>query len=135
MNHSAIREIGHAITGTRLTAHDLLPYFLDPTATEAYICRVLDLTPEQVAAVRAAVFSDPEPVLAQYLDIERQIAAGSSPEQMARAEANRATFRKFKEWVDWKRRADAAEAESTEADPSQRIPSFREWLAEQSEQP
>jgi hypothetical protein len=36
------RGRGPEVKGTRITVYNLLPHFLDPTATEAYICRVYD---------------------------------------------------------------------------------------------
>ena len=44
---------GHEIIGMRLTVYHLLPYFLDPTVTEAYICQLYELTPEEIAIVEA----------------------------------------------------------------------------------
>jgi hypothetical protein len=44
------------IIGPRLTVYHLMPYFLDPTVTEAYLCRLYQLTPEQVSAARAYAF-------------------------------------------------------------------------------
>src|SRR4051794_24070519 len=33
------RGRGPELVGTRITVQDLFPYFLDPTATEAYVCK------------------------------------------------------------------------------------------------
>lgn len=54
MDESLIHDRGRGpeIAGTRITVFHLLPYFLDPSATEAYICRVNNLTAEQVSAAR-----------------------------------------------------------------------------------
>ena len=71
------RGRGPEIVGTRITVYNLLPHFLDPSATEAYICRVYELTPEQVAAARAYVLNNPETVLAEHLAIEARMAAGN----------------------------------------------------------
>jgi uncharacterized protein (DUF433 family) len=43
---------GPEIVGTRLTVYHLLDSFLDPTVTESEICRVYNLTAQQVAAAR-----------------------------------------------------------------------------------
>ena len=53
------RGCGPEISGTRITVYDLLPHFLQPDDTESYICKLYDLTPEQVAAARAYVISRP----------------------------------------------------------------------------
>src|SRR3954447_928903 len=92
------RGRGPEIVGTRITVYNLLPDFLDPTATEAYLCRFYQLTPEQVAAARAYVLNNADIVLARHLEIEARIAAGNPPEVIERAERIRATLRKFKEW-------------------------------------
>ncbi len=41
---------GPEVVGTRITVYNLLQSFLDPTVTECEICRVYDLTAQQVAA-------------------------------------------------------------------------------------
>ena len=71
------RGRGPEILGTRITVFNLLPHFLDPTATEAYICRLYELSPQQVAAARAYVLNNPDTVLSEHLEIERKIAAGN----------------------------------------------------------
>src|SRR5437763_14485979 len=79
------RGRGPEIRGTRITVYNLLPYFLDPTATEAYICRIYDLAPEQVAAARAYVLNNPDTVLAVHLGIEARMAAGNPPQVIEQA--------------------------------------------------
>src|SRR5215218_1730825 len=54
------RGRGPEIAGTRITVYNLLQSFLDPKVTEEEICRVYELTPEQVAAARAYVLSNPK---------------------------------------------------------------------------
>ena len=44
------RGRGPEIVGTRITIYNLLPEFLDPSVTEASLCELYELTPEQVAA-------------------------------------------------------------------------------------
>ncbi len=63
------RGRGPEIVGTRITVYNLLPHFLDETATEAAICRMYELTPEQVAAARACVLNNPDTILAGHLAI------------------------------------------------------------------
>lgn len=121
------RGRGPEIAGTRITVYNLLTSFLDPTVTEGEICRVYSLSPEQVAAARAYVLSNPETVLAEHLKIEERMAAGNPPEVRQQAERARSTFRSFKEWL--------AEREATsleDGDAGQRpgrLPTFRDWLA------
>src|SRR5882757_816275 len=88
---------GPEISGTRITVYNLLPHFLDPEATEAFICRLYELTPEQVAAARAYVLSHPDTVLARHLQIEAKIAAGNPREVIERAKATHATLVSFRE--------------------------------------
>ena len=116
------RGRGPEIRGTRITVYNLLPYLLDPTATEAYICRACELTPEQVAAARAYVLNNPEAVLAEHLRIEARMAAGNPPEVAERAQHTRDTFQRFKAWLATQRPAEA------QGQPAA-LPTFREWLA------
>jgi uncharacterized protein (DUF433 family) len=134
------RGRGPEIAGTRITVYNLLPDFLDPTTTEANICRLYELTADQVAAARAYVPNNPETVLARHLEIEARMAAGNPPEVIERARQTHATFLRFKDWLTERRPAEAREqaAESTsESDrtDSHRFPGFREWLAEQESRP
>src|ERR1043165_3253832 len=94
------RGRGPEISGTRITIYNLLEPFLDPRVTEAEICRVYDLTAEQVAAARAYVLSHPDAVLAEHLKIEERIAAGNPPEVRERAGRARETMQSFKKWLE-----------------------------------
>lgn len=130
MSTSMIHDRGRGpeIAGTRITVHHLLQSFLDPRVTEAEICRVYELTPEQISAARAYVLSNPETVLAEHLKIEEKMAAGNPPEVRRRAEQARATLMNFKKWL---AESEAAEAEEDEKLKGPRsFPTFREWLAE-----
>lgn len=139
------RGRGPEVAGTRITVYNLLPYFLDPTATEEYICRACDLTPAEVAAARAYVLDHADTVLAEHLRIEARIAAGNAPEVAARAEQTHATFLQFKQWL-----AERAQADPTPGPMGPELqasgngenngahangPSFREWLRRQDVQP
>src|SRR3954466_11645731 len=93
------RGRGPEIVGTRITVYNLLPYFLDPTVTEAYLCRLYSLTAEQVAAARAYVLNNADTVLARHLEIEARMAAGNPPEVIERAKQTHANFLSFKEWL------------------------------------
>jgi uncharacterized protein (DUF433 family) len=129
------RGRGPEIVGTRLTVYNLLPHLLDPTATEASICRMYELTPEQVAAARAYVLNNPETVLARHLEIEARMAAGNPPEVIERAKQTREAFLSFKDWLVRRQQAEAHEDGDGSPSPAggtgaARLPSFREWLAE-----
>jgi len=130
MSTSVIQDRGRGpkIAGTRITVYNLLQSFLDPRATEAEICRVYDLTPEQVSAARAYVLSNPDTVLAKHLKIEEKMAAGNPPEVRRRAEHARSTLKSFKDWLTKREAAEAKEDEARER--PRRFPTFREWLAE-----
>src|SRR5438067_9700370 len=93
------RGRGPEIVGTRVTVYNLLPHFLDPTATEAYLCRMYELTPEQVAAARAYVLNNPDTVLTEHLRIEARMAAGNPPQVIEQAKQTRAAFLSFKDWL------------------------------------
>jgi len=135
MTTGLINEVGDII-GTRITVYNLLPQFLDPTVTEAYLCRLYQLTPEQVSAARAHILNNLDTVLAQHLKIEDRIADGNAPEVVQQAERTRAAMRSFKEWLAEQEKAEAAKrmAESIPAEEgnnSREFPSFHEWLAQQ----
>ena len=80
------RGCGPEIEGTRITIDNLLPHFLDPDAIRASIGRPYDLTPAQVAAVRAYILSQPDVVLDRHLQIEAGLAPGNPPEVIEQAE-------------------------------------------------
>ncbi len=124
------RGRGPEIAGTRITVYNLLQSFLDPRVTEEEICRIYELTPEQVAAARAYVLSNPETVLAEHLKIEERMAAGNPPEVRQQAERARSTFKSFKVWLA-EREAAKSEENGTSERP-RRLPTFREWLTEKT---
>lgn len=126
------RGRGPEIAGTRITVYNLLESFLDPDVTEAYIGRVYDLTPEQVAAARAYVLNHPDTVLARHLEIEERMAAGNLPEVVEQAERTHATFLRFKDWLAERERSmnGGETAESGSGNGPDRFPTFREWVAE-----
>jgi uncharacterized protein (DUF433 family) len=119
---------GPEIVGTRLTVYHLLDSFLDPGMTESEICRVYELTLQQVAAARAYVLRNPDTVLAQHLKIEERLAAGNPPQVRESAERAKATFKGFKQWLAERQ---AGNHESEETGRPGRLPTFKEWLAEQ----
>ena len=133
------RGRGPELIGTRITVYNLMPYFLDPTATEEYICKLYDLTPEQVAALRAYVFNHPDEVLAQHLKIEARIAKGNPPEVIEAAKQTHELLMRFRAWLDERKRANEAEAAAKRAagiEPGEPagVPSFREWVMQQKSQ-
>ncbi len=114
------RGRGPEIAGSRITVYHLLPYFLDPTATEEYIGRVHGLTSDEVAAARAYVLSNPDSVLAEHLRIEERMAEGNPPQVSERAKHTHDTFMRFKEWL-------ARREESEHSAHSDEL-TFQEWL-------
>ena len=129
------RGRGPELVGTRITVYNLLPHFLDPTATEAHLCRIYELTPEQVAAARAYVLNHADTVLAEHLKIEERMATGNPPEIIEQAQQTHATFLRFKEWLAERERAIAQGATPAGAAANgpalKQFPTFREWLAEE----
>lgn len=124
------RGRGPEIAGTRITVYNLLQSFLDPGTTEMEIGRVYELTPEQVAAARAYVLSNPDTVLAEHLRIEEKMAAGNPPEVKQQAERAKSTFKTFKKWLAEREAAESGE-DAVRERPHQ-FPTFREWLAEKA---
>src|SRR5262249_12953891 len=115
------------------TIYHLLPYFLDPTATEEHIGNVHGLTADEVAAARAYVLNNADTVLAEHLQIEDRIAEGSPPHIAERAKQTHERFVLFKEWLDSRKAAltqphttgTATEGIRSVADP---FPTFQEWV-------
>jgi uncharacterized protein (DUF433 family) len=126
------RGRGPEIAGTRITVFNLLQSFLDPTITEEEICRVYGLTPQQVAAARAHVLSNPDTILAEHLEIEERLSAANPPEVRDRAGRAKKTLEEFKRWLQEREVADAQE-QGRENGAGQ-FPTFREWLAAQKPQ-
>jgi uncharacterized protein (DUF433 family) len=123
------RGRGPEIVGTRITVYNLLTSFLDPTVTELEICRIYELTGEQVAAARAYVLSNPDTVLAEHLRIEERLAAGIEHQQsQTSAQAAKATFQKFKRWL---AENNSRKTEGSSPGHSTSVPTFREWLVSQ----
>jgi len=133
------RDRGPEIVGTRITVYNLLIDFLDPTATEAYICRMYHLTPEQVAAARAYILNNPDTVFAEHLKIEARIAKGNPPEVIERATQTRAIFEKFKQWLaehpEVGAEPDSIDNNRGKGTRTPLVPTFREWLNESETQP
>jgi len=121
---------GPEIIGPRLTVYHLLPYFLNPTMTEAEICRIYDLTPNQVAAARAYVLSNPDTVLAEHMKIEARLSVGNPPEVIEQAKRAKETFKRFREWL----AKNPVPVADPEGERPGRGPTFREWLAEQNKE-
>ncbi len=129
------RGRGPEIVGTRITVYNLLPNFLDSTATDAYICQLYELTPEQVAAARAYVLNHADTVLARHIEIEAKINLGNSPELIERSKKTHADFVRFKDWLAERKQPtakDAAQAPtSASAGPNGgQSPTLKQWLAE-----
>lgn len=126
------RGRGPEIVGTRITVLDLLPYFLDPSADEAYIGRVNSLSADQVAAARAYVLHHAETVLVEHLEIEARIAAGNPPSVAEKAKMTHEAFLKFRQSLAERDtdRAGAADARSSSSAELAGLPAFRDWIAE-----
>src|SRR5258708_37289695 len=90
------RGRGPELLNTRITIYNLLPYFLDSTATETYICRLYDLTPEQVAAARAYVLNNLDTVLPEHAKIEARLAVGNPPEVIRQAKQTHLAFEEYR---------------------------------------
>jgi len=86
------RGRGPEIVGTRITVYNLLVDFLDSEMTEAQICRLYELTPEQVGAARAYILNNPDTVLARHLEIEARNAVGNPPELAERMKRTHVVF-------------------------------------------
>lgn len=131
------RGRGPEIKGTRITVYNLMSYFLDPAMTEARICNMYDLTPEQVAAARAFVLNNAESVLAEHLRIEQRIADAHDAGDVEKALREKATFLKFKQWLVERDEVVAQEITTDDLNASENhghtvtAPSFREWLLQQ----
>ncbi len=127
------RGRGPEISGTRITVYSLLPHFLQPEDTESYICKLYDLTPEEVAAARAYVLNNVDSVLARHLQIEDRIAAGNPPELIDQAKKTHETFLRFKRWLDQREtangRQDVADSSSQSGSTATGFPTFRQWVA------
>jgi uncharacterized protein (DUF433 family) len=123
------RGPGPEIVGTRITVYNLLPYFLDPMVTESYIAKIYNLSVEQIAAARAYVLNNADSVLATHLEIEARIAAGNPPEVIEQAKRTHERFMQFKEWLEKRKKAEAAE-EAEKKDTAMKVsfPNFQEWL-------
>ena len=96
-----------------------------------------DLTPEQVSAARAAVFTNADTVLARHLEIERMRATAENPPEVTeRPRLTREEMMRFPAWLAAKRAEDdaithASASESDGTESIERFPTFREWLAQE----
>jgi len=115
------RGRGPELIGTRITVYNLLPHFLDPAATEEYICEQYRLTREQVAAARAYVLNNADVVLAEHMRIEERLSQGNPPEVIETARRIHQQLVNFKEWL--------REREASETERQFQRPTFSEWLA------
>lgn len=129
------RGRGPEIVGTRITVYNLLVDFLDSEMTEAQICRLYELTPEQVGAARAYILNNPDTVLARHLEIEARNAAGNPPELVERMKRTQVVLQEFKHWLEKRRAEEAIEDRVRGAAATNLLPSFHEWLAEQESRP
>ncbi len=126
MDNNLIHDRGRGpeLVGTRITVYNLLPYFLDPTVTEEYVCGIYELTPEQVAAARAYVFENFEEVMRIHRQFEARLNQANPPEVTDQlAKSNFAA--QFREWQAARTSAKNGSSKSGNSDP---FPSFHEWM-------
>ncbi|HQU43203.1 MAG TPA: hypothetical protein PK867_10340 [Pirellulales bacterium] len=123
------RGRGPEFVGTRITVYNLLPYFLDSSATETHIAKLYGLTVGQIAAARAYVLNHADAVLARHREIEARLARGNPPELIQQLENTHARLLRFKQW---RARRDEADAAGAGTGQTSRFPTFDEWLATQS---
>ena len=128
------RGRGPELVGTRVTVYNLLPHFLDPTATEDMLCREYDLTAEQVAAMRAYALHHYAEVMAenQKIDdrIRRGIEAQNTPEFRAYVEATRGRVEYYPTWLRDREREAADGGTPLPADGRERLREYTAWWAE-----
>ena len=124
---------GPEIEGTRITVYTLLPHFLESSTTEADLCQLYDLTPEQVAAARAYILNNVDVVLGQHLQIEAKRSAGNPPEVVEAANRTRETLSRFREWLSRQEAADSLQTE--DGAERARVLTFKQWLAERESRP
>jgi uncharacterized protein (DUF433 family) len=124
------RGRGPELVGTRITVENLLPDLLNASLTETDICRTYGLNPQQLAAARSYVLSNPETVLADHLKIEEQIANAASPEMREQAQRRRELFLRFRDWVK-SSRVEIEQDREADTLSSSTLPTFREWLVQQ----
>lgn len=126
------RGRGPEIIGTRITVYHLLPYFLDPSATELYICQVNHLTAEQIAAARAYVLNHADTVLAEHRKIEARIAAGNPPHVIEQAKKTHEALERFKESLAQRHAGvnPPATGETPAPNVASAMPDFRDWIAQ-----
>ncbi len=129
--HIEDRAGGPGVAGSRITVNDIFQYLLDPTMTEDGIARLFSLTLEDVAAARSYVLTHPETVLARHLQLEERSRANvNPPEVVEKMDEIRETFARFQAWAAIQKAEQARQAAEDAGDPG-RLPTFREWLAEQ----
>jgi hypothetical protein len=85
------------------------------------------------------VLNNPD-VLAAHLRIEERMAVGNPSEVIEQAKKSHEAFLRFKDWLAKRQSADEEEgtagaASGAESNRSGRLPTFREWLAEQESRP
>lgn len=82
------------------------------------------------------MLNNADTVLAEHLKIEERIAAQTDPLDMEKAQREKSTLLRFKEWLTQQEeeaardRADEALANGSNG-RTRRFPTFREWLREQ----
>ena len=133
------QTIDQEIEGTRITIYTLVPHFLDPQATEAYIAQLYGLSSEQVATARAYVLANLDTVLSQHLRLEARATEGNPARLVEMTEQTRSALLKFKEWLKEKEQIELSGpgVESRSRGPAARrsASTFKEWFAEFGSRP
>ena len=101
------RGCGPQIVGRRITVFNLVPYFRDPDTTEAMICQIYELSPDQVAAARAYVLNHFDEVMSVHRRIEARNAAGNPPEVVERMKRTHEAFEAYRHQFNERKCAEA----------------------------
>lgn len=131
---------GSEIEGTRITVYTLLPHFLDSSTTEAYICQLYNLSPQQVAAARAYVLNNADVVLGEHLQIEARRSAGNPPQVVEAAHKTREKLLQFKAWLHEQEVARSTQAPTASSQTGglakgEGLRTFKQWLQEHESGP
>lgn len=132
MNHPLIHDRGRGpeLVGTRTTVYNLIADFFNPNTTEQRVCELYDLTPEQVAAMRAYLLRNYAEVMAKNAEIDERHRKGreaqdNDPVLQAMFRQSGENMRLRRQWAA-ERRALGLPFPMKSGDPG---PNFQEWLA------
>ncbi len=134
------RGRGPELIGTRIAIYNLLPHFLEPLATEEYICRMCSLSRRSRSAHRAYVLNNFETVMAVHRRIEARIAAGNPPEVIEQGKRTHERLIRFKEWLAQRDRLAAQQKaidSTSQQSPAHPVPfpTFEDYLSQRQSRP